>query len=116
MLNSKRRMSSSVRFHSVISMFLPILLEKAPTQHPTRAVSTRLSQKIDVIALDAKDFSNVKVNILTSNADVKKLKDINVAGQFGTVKFSINFIKDQDVKKLSQQFVLHDPKNMVRGI
>lgn len=75
----------------------------------------RLLDKIDVIAFDAKDFNNIKVNILSGNQDVKKLKDIVVDGQFGIVKFSINQIKDQDVKKLSQQFVLHDPKSMVKG-
>jgi predicted transcriptional regulator len=73
-------------------------------------------EKIDVIAMDAKDFSNVKVNVLTNNPDVKKLKDISIEGQFGVVKFSLNFIKEQDVKKLSSNYIIHDSKNMVRGI
>ncbi len=71
--------------------------------------------KIDVITVDAKDFSNVKVGILTSNADVKKLKDLSVEGQYGVVKFSLNFVKDQDIKKLSSQYIIHDPKNLVKN-
>jgi predicted transcriptional regulator len=72
-------------------------------------------EKIDIIAMDAKDFSNVKVNILTSNADLKKLKDILVEGQFGNVKFSLNFVKDSDIKKLSSNYIIHDPKNLILG-
>lgn len=72
-------------------------------------------EKIDVLAIDSKDFSNVKVSILTSNTDIKKLKDISVEGQLGTVKFSLNFVKEQDVKKLSSQYIIHDPKNLVKG-
>jgi predicted transcriptional regulator len=73
-------------------------------------------EKIDVITMDAKDFSNVKVGILTNNADLKKLKDISIEGVNGPVKFSINFVKDQDVKKTSStHYIIHDPKNLVRG-
>jgi len=72
-------------------------------------------EKIDVIAIDAKDFSNVKVSMSTNNADIKKLKDISVEGQFGIVKFSLNFVKEQDVKKLSSQYIIHDPKNLIKG-
>jgi predicted transcriptional regulator len=72
--------------------------------------------KIDVLAMDSKDLSNVKVAILTNNADLKKLKDVLVEGQNGPIKFSITFIKDQDVKKsLSAYYIIHDPKNMVMG-
>jgi len=73
--------------------------------------------KIDVIAFDSKDFGSVKVCILTSSADLKKLKDVSIDGQSGPVKFSISFIKDQDLKKSVQNhYVIHDPKNLVKGI
>ena len=73
-------------------------------------------EKIDVIATDAKDFSSVKVGLVTNNADLKKLKDLVIEGPFGPVKFSLNFVKDQDVKKsLSNYYIIHDPKNLVRG-
>jgi predicted transcriptional regulator len=73
-------------------------------------------EKIDVITMDAKDFSNVKVGIVTNNAELKKLKDVSIDGANGPVKFSINFVKDQDVKKLlSNQYIIHDPKNLIRG-
>jgi predicted transcriptional regulator len=72
--------------------------------------------KIDLLSIDAKDFSNVKVGIVTSNTELKKLKDIFVEGQFGVVKFSLNFVKEQDIKKsLSSYYIIHDPKNLVRG-
>ena len=72
--------------------------------------------KIDVISMDAKDFSNVKVGIVTNNVDLKKLKDISIEGQFGVVKFILNFVKEQDVKKsLSTYYIIHDPRNLVRG-
>jgi predicted transcriptional regulator len=72
--------------------------------------------KIDVIAMDAKDFNNVKANLVTNNSELKKLKDVSIEGQFGTVKFSISFVKEQDAKKsLSDQYVIHDPKNIVCG-
>jgi predicted transcriptional regulator len=72
--------------------------------------------KIDVICMDAKDFSNVKVGLVTNNVEMKKLKEIPVEGQFGTIKFSLNFIKEQEVKKiLSNYFIIHDPRNLVRG-
>jgi predicted transcriptional regulator len=72
-------------------------------------------EKIDMIAIDAKDFSNVKVSMLTNNPDIKKLKDITIEGQYGIVKFSLNFVKEQDLKKLSGQYIIHDPKNLVKG-
>ena len=72
--------------------------------------------KIDVISMDAKDFSNVKVGLVTSSADLKKLKDVPIEGQFGSVIFSLNFVKEQDIKKsLSNYYVIHDTKNLVRG-
>jgi predicted transcriptional regulator len=72
--------------------------------------------KIDVISFDAKDFSNVKVGLVTNNLDIKKLKEIPIEGQFGTIKFSLNFVKEPDVKKvLSNYYIIHDPKNLVRG-
>jgi predicted transcriptional regulator len=72
-------------------------------------------EKIDVIAMDSKDFSNVKVNIVTSNSDLKKLKDLTIEGQNGPVKFSITFVKDSDARSLlSTQYIIHDPKNLVR--
>jgi len=72
--------------------------------------------KIDVISFDAKDFSNIKVGLVTNNVDLKKLKDVSIEGQFGIVKFSLNFVKEQDVKKaLSNYYILHDPRNLVRG-
>ncbi|MGV8141649.1 MAG: ArsR/SmtB family transcription factor [Candidatus Woesearchaeota archaeon] len=71
--------------------------------------------KIEVIAMDAKDFSNVKVSLITNNPELKKLKDTAIEGQFGTVKFSMSFIKEQDAKKLlSNHYIIHDPKNIVR--
>jgi len=73
-------------------------------------------EKIDVIAMDSKDFSNVKVGIVTNNIDLKKLKDIVIEGQNGPIKFSITFIKEQDVKKsLSNYYIIYDPKNLVKG-
>jgi predicted transcriptional regulator len=73
-------------------------------------------EKIDVITIDAKEFSNVKVGIVTNNMDLKKLKDISIDGANGLVKFSIAFVKEQDVKKsLSNQYIIHDPKNLIRG-
>jgi len=72
--------------------------------------------KIDLIAMDAKDFSNVKVGIVTNNADLKKLKDMAIEGQYGSVKFSISFAKESDVKKsLSGYYVIHDIKNLMKG-
>jgi predicted transcriptional regulator len=72
--------------------------------------------KIDVMVMDAKDFSNVKVSLVTNNPELKKLKDVSIEGQFGTVKFSISFVKEQDAKKsLSNQYIIHDPKNIVNG-
>jgi len=73
-------------------------------------------EKIDVITMDAKDFSNVNVGIVTTNAELKKLKDISIDGANGPVKFSIAFVKEQDVKKsLSNQYIIYDPKNLIRG-
>jgi predicted transcriptional regulator len=73
--------------------------------------------KIDLIALDSKDFNNVKVVILTNNADLKKLKDIIIEGSNGSVKFSITFIKDQDAKKsLQNHYVIHDSKNIAFSV
>lgn len=72
--------------------------------------------KIDVIALDAKDLGNIKIFISTNNSDVKKLKDIAIDGPNGLVKFSISFIKEQDVKKsLLNMYIIHDIKNLVNG-
>ncbi len=72
--------------------------------------------KIDVISVDAKELGNIKVFILTNNADVKKLKDLTIEGQSGSVKFTINFIKEQDVKKsLLNTYIIHDIKNLVNG-
>jgi predicted transcriptional regulator len=72
--------------------------------------------KIDIIAVDAKEFSNIKVSVLTSNVDIKKLKDVSIEGQNGTVKFSITFIKEQDVKKsLFNMYIIHDIKNLVNS-
>jgi predicted transcriptional regulator len=73
-------------------------------------------EKLDVIAIDAKDFSNVKVAMVTNNADLKKMKDVTIEGQNGNVKFSVIFIKEQDAKKsLSNHYIIYDPKNLVRG-
>ncbi|HEY9702352.1 MAG TPA: helix-turn-helix domain-containing protein [Allocoleopsis sp.] len=70
--------------------------------------------KIDLIALDAKDFANIKVSILSSQLDSKKFKDVSISGPTGNAKFSIHFVKDQDVKKsLSTSYILHDAKNMM---
>ncbi|MGV8086779.1 MAG: helix-turn-helix domain-containing protein [Candidatus Woesearchaeota archaeon] len=72
--------------------------------------------KIDVIAIDSKELGNVKVFMLSNNADVKKLKDIMIDGPNGSIKFSIFFIKEQDVKKsLLNTYVIHDIKNLVNG-
>lgn len=74
-------------------------------------------EKIDFIAFDAKDFGNVKVYISTNNADLKKLKDVAIDGSSGTVKFSITFIKDQDLKKsLPNCYAIYDPKNIAGGM
>jgi predicted transcriptional regulator len=73
-------------------------------------------EKIDVICVDAKDFASVKVGIVTNNVELKKLKDISIDGINGLVKFSISFVKEQDVKKsLSNHYIIYDPKNLVRG-
>jgi len=72
--------------------------------------------KIDAIALDAKDFGHIKVSIVSSSLDAKKFKDIVISGNNGPVKFSVNFVKDSDAKKLlSNHYVLHDPKNLISG-
>jgi len=72
--------------------------------------------KIDLITLDSREFSNIKVSIVTSNSDLKKLKDLIIDGQNGPVKFSITFVKETDIKKLlSTQYIIHDPKNLVKG-
>lgn len=72
--------------------------------------------KIDIIAMDSKDFTNVKVAILTNNIELKKLKDLTVDGQSGPVKFSVNFIREQDVKKsLSNYYIIHDIKNLMKS-
>jgi predicted transcriptional regulator len=73
-------------------------------------------EKIDVITVDSKDFNNVKVSLVTNNSELKKLKDVSIDGANGLVKFSIAFVKEQDVKKtLSNHYIIHDPKNLVRG-
>jgi predicted transcriptional regulator len=70
--------------------------------------------KIELIAFDSKDFSNIKVSLVSSQLDSKKFKDVVVNGQNGPVKFSINFVKDQDVKKLlSNHYIMHDSKNIL---
>ena len=72
--------------------------------------------KIDIIAIDTKELGNIKVFILTNNTDVKKLKDVTIDGQNGSVKFTITFVKEQDVKKsLLNTYIIYDLKNLVSG-
>jgi len=74
-------------------------------------------EKIELIAMDAKDFSSIKVIILTNNPDLKKVKDLIVDGANGSVKFSMNFIKEQDLKKsLPNHYVIYDPKNVALDV
>jgi predicted transcriptional regulator len=70
--------------------------------------------KIDVLAMDSKDPANIMVYISSTNSDIKKsLKDGIIDGSSGSKKFSISFIKDQEIKKtLQHAFIIYDPKNM----
>ncbi len=71
-------------------------------------------EKIDILAMDTKDSNTINVYISTANADIKKsIKDLTIDGQNGSKKFVVTFVKDQDLKKLSNLYVIHDSKNVV---
>ena len=72
--------------------------------------------KIDLLTIDNKGSGDVNVYISTTNSELKKsIKDISIEGSFGNKKFSITFVKDQDLKKsLENTYVIYDPNHIMK--
>ena len=72
--------------------------------------------KIDILTIDNKGLNDINVYISTSNSELKKsIKDISIDGSLGSKKFSITFVKDQDLKKsLENTYVIHDPNHVMK--